>query len=129
MDAPQVPVLGEGGGDDGKQVCDYIELGVFYYFSQLFAVYSDLNIFDDSLVVSNTCLLNGLKGPKPQEGYRSEAYSFDSSALERAAKAAKDLEKSKFASQALDLSKQQEVSEVRFQYLSAIVNSSCHNAQ
>ena len=39
MDAPQVPVLGEGGGDDGKQVCDYIELGVFYYFSQLLAVY------------------------------------------------------------------------------------------
>lgn len=67
MDAPQVPVLGEGGGDDGKQ------------------------------------------GPKPQDGYRSEAYSFDSTALERAAKAAKELEKSKFATQALDLSKQQEV--------------------
>ena len=49
------------------------------------------------------------KGPKPQDGYRSEAYSFDSSALERAAKAAKELEKSKFATQALDLSKQQEV--------------------
>ena len=40
---------------------------------------------------------------------RSEAYSFDSSALERAAKAAKDLEKSKFASEALALSQQQEV--------------------
>ena len=33
------------------------------------------------------------------DGYRSEAYSFDSTALERAAKAAKDLEKSKFATQ------------------------------
>merc|ERR1719245_1161247 len=44
-----------------------------------------------------------------QDGYRSEAYSFDSTALERAAKAAKDLEKSKFATQALDFSKQQEV--------------------
>ena len=58
-------------------------------------------------------LFNTLKGPIPksQDGYRSEAYSFDSTALERAAKAAKDLEKSKFATQALDLSKQQEVSE------------------
>ena len=43
-----------------------------------------------------------------QEGYRSEAYSFDSSALERAARAAKELEKSKYANQALDLSKKQE---------------------
>jgi len=42
------------------------------------------------------------------EGYRSEAYSFDSSALERAAKAAKDLEKSKFAKEALSLSQKQE---------------------
>lgn len=42
------------------------------------------------------------------EGYRSEAYSFDSTALERAAKAAKELEKSKYANQALDLSKKQE---------------------
>ena len=56
--------------------------------------------------------LSTLKGPIPksQDGYRSEAYSFDSTALERAAKAAKDLEKSKFATQALELSKQQEVS-------------------
>jgi len=42
------------------------------------------------------------------EGYRSEAYSFDSTALERAAKAAKDLEKSKFAREALELSRNQE---------------------
>jgi len=42
-------------------------------------------------------------------GYRSEAYSFDSTALERAAKAAKDLESSKFAKEALALSQQQEV--------------------
>ena len=43
-----------------------------------------------------------------EEGYRSEAYSFDSSALERAAKAAKELERSKYANQALELSKKQE---------------------
>ena len=42
------------------------------------------------------------------EGYRSAAYSFDSTALERAAKAAKDLEKSKHASEALALSRVQE---------------------
>jgi len=42
-------------------------------------------------------------------GYRSEAYSFDSTALERAAKAAKDLESSKFAKEALGLSQQQEI--------------------
>lgn len=39
-----------------------------------------------------------------------EAYRFDSTALERAAQAARDLEKSKFAKEALDLSKQQEIS-------------------
>jgi len=43
-----------------------------------------------------------------EDGYRSEAYSFDSTALERAAKAAKELEKSKYATQALELSKAQE---------------------
>ncbi|XP_021921398.1 ATPase family AAA domain-containing protein 3-B [Zootermopsis nevadensis] len=37
-----------------------------------------------------------------------EAYRFDSSALERAAQAAKDLERSKFAKEALELSKHQE---------------------
>eukprot|EP00096_Caligus_rogercresseyi_P010762 TRINITY_DN4016_c0_g1_i1.p1 TRINITY_DN4016_c0_g1~~TRINITY_DN4016_c0_g1_i1.p1 ORF type:complete len:586 (+),score=193.44 TRINITY_DN4016_c0_g1_i1:70-1827(+) len=50
----------------------------------------------------------GPSEPPPKEGHRSEAYSFDSTALERAARAAKDLEKSKFATQALDLSKMQE---------------------
>ena len=40
---------------------------------------------------------------------RSEAYSFDSTALERAATAAKELEKSKFAKEALALSQQQEM--------------------
>ena len=58
----------------------------------------------------------GEGGPKPlvgdaggsDDGYRSEAYSFDSSALERAARAAKELERSKFASDALELSKEQE---------------------
>jgi len=44
-----------------------------------------------------------------ESGYRSEAYSFDSTALERAARAAKDLESSKFAKEALGLSQQQEV--------------------
>eukprot|EP00093_Oithona_nana_P004649 04649.XXX_125213_127955_1 [CDS] Oithona nana genome sequencing. len=42
------------------------------------------------------------------EGYRSNPYSFDSTALERAAKAAKDLEKSKHASDALGLARLQE---------------------
>ena len=37
------------------------------------------------------------------EGYRSQQYSFDSTALERAAKAAKDLEKSAHATEALVL--------------------------
>jgi len=51
-------------------------------------------------------------GPQPLDGqdagYRSEAYSFDSSALERAAQAAKDLERSKYAKEALSLSQKQE---------------------
>jgi len=73
-EAPQVPILGEGGdGQEGGQ-------------GQGGA---------------------GLVG-QTQEGYRSEAYSFDSTGLERAARAAKDLEKSKYATQALDLSKKQE---------------------
>lgn len=42
------------------------------------------------------------------EGYRSQQYSFDSTALERAAKAAKDLEKSAHATEALALSRVQE---------------------
>jgi ATPase family AAA domain-containing protein 3A/B len=42
------------------------------------------------------------------KGYRSQQYSFDSTALERAAKAAKDLEKSAHASEALALSRVQE---------------------
>lgn len=47
-------------------------------------------------------------GGGADDGYRSEAYSFDSSALERAARAAKELENSKYASDALELSKEQE---------------------
>lgn len=54
----------------------------------------------------------GSGGPAPvgqgEEGYRSEQYSFDSSGLERAARAAKELEKSKYANEALELSKKQE---------------------
>jgi ATPase family AAA domain-containing protein 3A/B len=71
-DAPQVPVLGgEGGEEGGAQPVGQDVAGA--------------------------------------DGYRSEAYSFDSTALERAAKAAKDLEKSKFAKEALALSQQQEI--------------------
>ena len=44
----------------------------------------------------------------PANPPRSEAYSFDSSGLERAARAAKELERSKFAAEALALSKEQE---------------------
>ncbi|KAK7093181.1 hypothetical protein V1264_006977 [Littorina saxatilis] len=43
-------------------------------------------------------------------GKSSDAYRFDSAALERAAQAAKELERSKYAREALDLTKQQEVS-------------------
>lgn len=42
------------------------------------------------------------------KGGKMEAYRFDSTALERAAKAAKDLERSRFSKEALDLSKMQE---------------------
>jgi ATPase family AAA domain-containing protein 3A/B len=53
----------------------------------------------------------GPGGPgKPVDDKSSRmAYSFDSAALERAAKAAKDLEKSGNAKEALELSKMQEV--------------------
>jgi len=47
-------------------------------------------------------------GEAGDTGVRSASYSFDSSALERAAKAAKELEKSQYATQALDLAKMQE---------------------
>jgi hypothetical protein len=57
IDAPQVPVLSDG-GNDGKQQSGGAGAGA-----------------------------GG--SPKEPEGYRSEAYSFDSTALERAAKAAK----------------------------------------
>ncbi|XP_013774711.1 ATPase family AAA domain-containing protein 3-A-like [Limulus polyphemus] len=47
-------------------------------------------------------------GDDKTKGGKMEAYRFDSTALERAAKAAKDLERSKFSKDALDLSKMQE---------------------
>jgi len=56
----------------------------------------------------------GNDGGQPQpvggtdDGYRSQEYSFDSSGLERAAKAARELEKSSFAKESLALSQQQE---------------------
>lgn len=48
------------------------------------------------------------KPPPPPSSSSGEAYKFDSSALERAAQAAKELEKSKHAKEALDLAKLQE---------------------
>lgn len=51
---------------------------------------------------------DGKQGEASKASGKMEAYRFDSSALERAAKAAKDLESSKFAKDALDLSKMQE---------------------
>ncbi len=48
-------------------------------------------------------------GDKPPTGDTRMAYSFDSAALERAAQAAKDLEKNPNAKQLLELSKQQEI--------------------
>jgi len=54
---------------------------------------------------------NGDNGAQPKDGVQrtaSEAYRFDSSALERAAQAAKDLEHSKFSRDALELTKIQE---------------------
>lgn len=50
----------------------------------------------------------GGKPPDPSDKSKMEAYRFDSAALERAAEAAKTLEKSKHAREALDLSKMQE---------------------
>lgn len=78
-DAPQVPVLGDGGDEQG------------------------------GAGAGAGAGPTAIGGGKAEEGYRSEAYSFDSSALERAASAAKELEKSKFAKEALALSQQQEI--------------------
>ncbi|XP_054272965.1 ATPase family AAA domain-containing protein 3A homolog [Macrosteles quadrilineatus] len=59
---------------------------------------------------------------------RMEAYRFDSAALERAAKAAKDLETSRFAKEALDLSKQQEVTRQQ-EYLAKVKEYEAHIEQ
>ncbi|ESO07619.1 hypothetical protein HELRODRAFT_185441 [Helobdella robusta] len=48
------------------------------------------------------------KGDKGSQGHVSESYRFDSAALERAAKAAKELERSPYAKDALELTKKQE---------------------
>ncbi|XP_057318403.1 ATPase family AAA domain-containing protein 3A homolog [Microplitis mediator] len=48
--------------------------------------------------------------PPKKSGSGMDAYRFDSSALERAAQAAKELEKSPYAKDALELTKQQEIS-------------------
>ncbi|KAG5308461.1 ATAD3 protein, partial [Acromyrmex insinuator] len=59
---------------------------------------------------------SGGGGSPPRIGGSMEAYRFDSSALERAAAAAKELERSKHAKDALDLSKMQETTkQVEFQ--------------
>merc|ERR1712083_847134 len=88
FEAPQVPTLGQSGQDYGQ---------------------------DESGQASGSAGTGGGGGSNPggsigsdAEGYRSASYSFDSTALERAAKAAKDLEKSKHASEALALSRVQE---------------------
>merc|ERR1712038_1838016 len=81
-DAIQVPVMGDGGGGGGEN--------------------------DASAAGGNAEGRGAPPASGGDGGYRSEAYSFDSTALERAAKAAKELEKSKYATQALDLSKLQE---------------------
>lgn len=52
-------------------------------------------------------------------GGKMHAYQFDSSALERAAKAAKELEQSRYAKDALDLVRQQEVTK-QFEYQKTI---------
>ncbi|XP_046370572.2 ATPase family AAA domain-containing protein 3-like [Haliotis rufescens] len=53
---------------------------------------------------------SGSKGGDGGKGLsKMDAYRFDSAALERAAKAAKDLETSKFSKEALELTKQQEI--------------------
>ncbi|PSN53886.1 ATPase family AAA domain-containing protein 3 [Blattella germanica] len=54
-----------------------------------------------------------------------EAYRFDSSALERAAQAAKDLERSKHAKEALELSKQQEQTK-QHEYLAKVKEYEAH---
>merc|ERR1712083_415147 len=88
FEAPQVPTLGQSGQDYGQ---------------------------DESGQPAGIAGTGGGGGSNPggsigrdAEGYRSASYSFDSTALERAAKAAKDLEKSKHASEALALSRVQE---------------------
>ncbi|XP_014783149.1 ATPase family AAA domain-containing protein 3-B [Octopus bimaculoides] len=59
---------------------------------------------------------------------KMEAYRFDSAALERAAKAAKDLESSKFSREALDLTKMQEAT-LQAKYQKEIKEYEAHVAQ
>ncbi|VVC42503.1 ATPase, AAA-type, core,AAA+ ATPase domain,P-loop containing nucleoside triphosphate hydrolase,ATPase family [Cinara cedri] len=68
------------------------------------------------------------KKPPPPPSSSGEAYKFDSSALERAAKAAKELEKSKHAKEALDLAKLQETSK-QIEYQSRIKEFEVHLEQ
>ncbi|GAB1600476.1 ATPase family AAA domain-containing protein 3-like [Argonauta hians] len=59
---------------------------------------------------------------------KMEAYRFDSAALERAARAAKDLESSKFSREALDLTKMQEAT-LQAKYQKEIKEYEAHVAQ
>lgn len=69
------------------------------------------------------------KKPSPPPSTSSgEAYKFDSSALERAAKAAKELEKSKHAKEALDLAKLQETTK-QIEYQTKIKEYEIHLEQ
>ncbi|XP_029346241.1 ATPase family AAA domain-containing protein 3 [Acyrthosiphon pisum] len=69
------------------------------------------------------------KKPSPPPSSSSgEAYKFDSSALERAAKAAKELEKSKHAKEALDLAKLQETTK-QIEYQTKIKEYEIHLEQ
>jgi len=68
------------------------------------------------------------KPPPPPSTSSGEAYKFDSSALERAAQAAKELEKSKHAKEALDLAKLQETTK-QIEYQTRIKEYEVHLEQ
>ncbi|XP_050533314.1 ATPase family AAA domain-containing protein 3 [Daktulosphaira vitifoliae] len=72
--------------------------------------------------------LSEKKPTPPQSSSSGEAYKFDSSALERAAQAAKELERSKHAKEALDLAKLQETTK-QIEYQSKIKEYEIHLEQ
>jgi len=78
--------------------------------SWLFGLNKNPSYIPDAVQVPVTDSEGGSDGPKEgsgsggTDGYRSEAYSFDSTALERAAKAAKVILKSKLGEKVLEKS-------------------------